>query len=131
MQASGQELEAILKRDGGIPDEALFEKAEAELARVVGLIEGLNTGTADSSSPSSALPADFEQQLEALVGLLEDYDSAAEEKLWDLLDQVKGSSVESDLVTLKGPIGQYDLEAAAEALKPIIEEVRSKAGRDD
>ena len=79
LQASGQELEAILKRDGGIPEEALFEKAEAELARVVGLIEGLNTGTADSSSQSSALPADFEQQLQALLGLLEEYDSTAEE----------------------------------------------------
>ena len=214
LQESGQELEAILKRDGGIPEEALFEKAEAELARVVRLIGGLNTGAADSSSQSTALPADFErqlkallglleeydsaaedtlldllaqvggtetvasleslkkpigaydfesaaetlksiigsigplvgqpepagtnalpgdleQQLEALLGLLEDYDSAAEEKLWDLLDQVKGSAIESELAALKEPIGQYDLEAAAEALKPIIEAVRSQAGSND
>ena len=130
LQESGQELEAILKRDGGNPEEALFEKAEAELARVVGLIDGLNTGAADSSSQSTALPADFERQLKALLGLLEEYDSAAEDTLLELLAQVRGTETGAFLESLKKPIGAYDFESAAESLKSIIEAVRSQADEE-
>ena len=214
LQESGQELETILKSGEDVPEAALFERAEVELARVVHLIKGLSAGAGASPSQLAALPPDFDQQLqdllelleeydsaaedklleilqqvggteagasleklkkpigaydfesaaetlnsiigsigpllgqpepaeantlpddlgqqlEALLGLLEDYDSAAEEKLLEILAQVKGSSIENDLVALKRPIGQYDLEVAARALKPIIEDIRSQAGRYD
>jgi polar amino acid transport system substrate-binding protein len=94
-------------------------QAEMELARVVGLIEGLQAQPAASSGQPGALPADFDEQLKALLALLEDYDSAAEDKLFDILEQVRGSEFESMLKDLQKPIGQYDLEAAAEALEPI------------
>jgi hypothetical protein len=34
------------------------------------------------------------------------------------------------LKDLQKPIGQYDLEAAAEALEPIIEEIVNRTGED-
>jgi hypothetical protein len=68
--------------------------------------------------------------LKSLLALLEDYDSAAEDKLFDILEQVRGSEAEDTLKALQKPIGQYDLEAAAEALKPIIEELVNRTGED-
>ena len=102
------------------------------MARVVDLIN--NLAPAVSASPggqSGSLPADFEEQLQGLLGLLEEYDSSAEDRFFEILEQVKGADIEDTLKGLKRPIGQYDLEAAAEALKPIIEHVRFQAKDDD
>ena len=130
LQEVAQQLESTLKEGEHGSLEALCAQAEQELARVVGLIEGLQARPAASSGQPGALPADFDEQLKALLALLEDYDSAAEDKLFEILEQVQGSEVEGTLKALQKPIGQYDLEAAAEALKPIIEELVSRTGKD-
>jgi PAS domain S-box-containing protein len=130
LQEVAQELETTLKEGEHGSLQALCAQAEKELARVVGLIDGLQARPAASSRQSGALPADFDEQLKALLALLEDYDSAAEDKLFDILEQVRGSEVEGTLKALQKPIGQYDLEAAAEALKPIIEEIVNRTGAD-
>jgi polar amino acid transport system substrate-binding protein len=124
-----QELEDTLKegKDGSF--ETQCAQAELELDRVLGLIEGLQAQPDTSSAQPGALPADFDEQLMALLALLEDYDSAAEDKLFDILEQVRGSEFEGMLKDLQKPIGQYDLEAAAEALKPMIEEIVNRTGQ--
>ena len=97
---------------------------------MVGLIEGLQSQPAASSAQPAALPADFDEQLKALLALLEDYDSAAEDKLFEILEQVRGSEAEHALKALQKPIGQYDLEAAAEALTTFIEALANRASQD-
>jgi hypothetical protein len=109
----------------------LCAQAGQELSRVVGLIEGLQAKPAASSAQPGELPADFDQQLKDLLGLLEDYDSAAEDRLFDILAQVQGSDVEGSLKALQKPIGQYDLEAAAEALRGIIDALAHRDAQDD
>ncbi len=130
LQEVAQQLETTLKagEDGSL--EVLCAQAELELARVVGLIDSLQARPVATSGKRGALPADFDEQLKALLALLEDYDSAAEDKLFDILEQVRGSEAEDTLKALQKPIGQYDLEAAAEALKPIIEELVNRTGED-
>ena len=130
LQEVAQQLETTLKagEDGSL--EVLCAQAELELARVVGLIDSLQARPAATSGKHGALPADFDEQLKSLLALLEDYDSAAEDKLFDILEQVRGSEAEDTLKALQKPIGQYDLEAAAEALKPIIEELVNRTGED-
>ncbi len=130
LQEVAQELEDTLKKgeDGSFGTQCA--QAEKELARVVGMIENLQSRPAAAAGQPGALPSDFDEQLKALLALLEDYDSAAEDKLFEILEQVRGSEFESTLKALQKPIGQYDLEAAAEALKPIIEELVNRTGED-
>jgi polar amino acid transport system substrate-binding protein len=130
LQEVAQELEETLKKGEGGLFETQCAQAELELARVVGLIESLQGRPAAAAGKPGALPADFDEQLKALLELLEDYDSAAEDKLFEILEQVRGSEFEGTLAALQKPIGQYDLEAAAEALKPIIEELVNRTGGD-
>jgi PAS domain S-box-containing protein len=120
---------AVKNRNEGLLH-TLCEQAERELDRVVGLIEGLQTGQPAADTQPNELPADFNEQLQALLALLEDYDSAAEDKLFEVLEQVRGNAVETRLKGLQKPIGQYDLEGAAEALKTIIDELAELGGND-
>jgi hypothetical protein len=70
------------------------------------------------------------QQLEALLAKLEDYDSAAEDDVLEILDLVRGTPVHDMLTGIKNKIAQYDLEGAAEDLKPIMEEIKSTGDTD-
>ena len=123
LQEVAQQLESALKEgeDDGL--EALCDQAAQELSRIVGLIEGLQAEPSASSGPPGELPADFDQQLEDLLELLEDYDSAAEDKLFTILQQAKGTDAGSSLETLRTSISDYDFETAAEELKAIIKSV--------
>ena len=123
MQEVAQQLESALKEgeDDGL--EVLCAQAGQELSRVVGLIEGLQAKPAAPSAQPGELPADFDQQLEELLGLLEDYDSSAEDRLFEILQQVGGSEASSSLESLRKPIAAYDFETAAEDLKSIMKSV--------
>jgi polar amino acid transport system substrate-binding protein len=131
LQEVALQLESALKDGEDDQLDALCEQVEQELTRVVGLIKGLQSEHAASSSKPSVLPADFDEQLKSLMELLQDYDSAAEDKLFDILEQVRGNEIEGALKALQKPIGQYDLEAAAEALRPIIDALGDRIGLDD
>jgi polar amino acid transport system substrate-binding protein len=130
LQAVAMQLESTLKEGEEGPLETLCAQAESELARVVKLIEGLEAGHTGSPGQPGALPSDLDEQLKTLLVLLEDYDSAAEDKLFEILEQVRGSKFEDTLKGLQQPIGQYDLETAAEALNTIIDERSNRAGQD-
>ena len=123
-------LESTLKEGEDVHLEDLYSRAESELTRVVGLIGGLSAENELSTGQPGVVPDNFEEQLQALLSLLEEYDSAAEDKLFEILEQVHGSGFEERLQDLQKPIGQYDLEAAAELLKTIIDELSQMTDQD-
>jgi len=57
-----------------------------------------------------------------LLAKLEDYDTESEELLDELIASTKGTEVYESLMSVRKCVGQYDFEAAAEELKPIIDE---------
>ena len=59
------------------------------------------------------------------MAMLEEYDSAAEDVLFEILDKVEGTPVHGMLTGIKKQISQYDLEGAAEDLQPIIEQIQA------
>jgi signal transduction histidine kinase/DNA-binding response OmpR family regulator len=132
LQGLAADLEAILKKEEDQLPDGLITSTAVELERVVALIR--ETGSAKLvGSPSSEgeLPADLIEQLRALLDLLDEYDSAAEDKSLDILEQVRGTALERSLTDLRNTIGQYDFEAAAEALNPIIAEAEKLSGADE
>ena len=60
--------------------------------------------------------------LQTLLAKLEDYDTESEELLDELIASTKGTEVYESLMSVRKRVGQYDFEAAAEELKPIIDE---------
>jgi PAS domain S-box-containing protein len=131
LQEMAMRLEVILKEGEDDRLDALCDQVQLELTRVADLIEGLQPEHAVPSGKPGTLPADFDEQLKSLMELLQEYDSAAEDKLLHILEQVRGSEIEGTLKALQKPIGQYDLEAAAEALRPIIDALGDRIGLDD
>jgi iron-sulfur cluster repair protein YtfE (RIC family) len=102
----------------------LLEETGTELERVIGLIEGISVKKVPADSTAQKeLPADLVQQLQTLLEKLEEYDSASEDLLFDILDKVEGTPVYTMLADIKKQIGQYDLEGAAENLQPIIKQI--------
>ncbi len=69
------------------------------------------------------------KQLQILLDKLEEYDSAAEDVLFDILQKVEGTPVHDMLMGIKKQIAQYDLEGAAKDLQPLIEKI-AQAGDD-
>jgi len=98
----------------------------AELDRVITLTDGLTAKPASGDGTgSNELPEDLVPQLQNLLAMLEEYDSAAEDVLFEILDKVEGTPVHGMLTGIKKQISQYDLEGAAEELQPIIEQIQS------
>jgi hypothetical protein len=126
-------LEAALKEQPDVLPEALLEKTATALEKTLKvLISGLQLDTVSAEGSGSsltaeadptALPADFQQQLQGLMEKLEQYDSETEETLDRILTLAKGSSYQPALSALGDPIGRYDFEGAAEQLTKIIEDV--------
>jgi len=107
----------------------LVETTSTELQRVVSMIQAMDSAVESEPAPGG-LPEDLLQQLEALLEKLEDYDSAAEEDVLKILNLVRGTPVHDILAGIKSKITQYDLEGAAEDLKPIMKEIKSTGGTD-
>jgi hypothetical protein len=74
---------------------------------------------------SGDIPDDLVPQLEGLLEKLNEYDSVAEDLLLDILEQIVGTALHEPLRGLKKHMGQYDFEAAADQLKPLIEDLIS------
>ena len=100
-----------------------------ELKRIVSMIRAMDPESEPESTPGG-LPEHLLQRLEALLEKLEDYDSAAEEDILDILDLVRGTAIHEMLTGIRNKITQYDLEGAAEDLKPIMEEIKSTGDTD-
>jgi PAS domain S-box-containing protein len=126
---SAAKLETAIKEqaDGGV--EKLLAQTGAELSRIIELIESIDTHRkASDSTAEKTLPKDLGQNLQLLLDQLEEYDSAAEDTLLDILEAVDGHPVHELLVGIKKHIAKYDLEAAAADLQPLIKEISGKDG---
>jgi len=69
--------------------------------------------------------------LQELLTMLEEYDSAAEDVLFGILENTEGTPMFERLQSIRKQISQYDLEGAALALKPFIEEMQTSGEEDD
>jgi PAS domain S-box-containing protein len=120
-------LEASIKeRSNGSITELLTETG-AELQRIIGLIENIDAGKSPpKSGDPKQLPENLEQDLRLLLDKLEDFDSAAEDAIFEILEAVNGTPVYEMLLGIKKHIGKYDLETAASELEPLIEQICGK-----
>jgi signal transduction histidine kinase len=122
LQETTAKLEASLKKKPGNLPDALLSAAEQELDRILGLLADLTAASQSESDTAGAIPDDIAERLRALLAKLEDYDTEAEELLDELISQIKGTEIYDSLVSVRKRVGQYDFEAAADELKPIIDE---------
>jgi PAS domain S-box-containing protein len=131
LQSLAAEVESALKADASQLPEELGETAR-ELDRVLGLIRGLSGPGAGAAAKPKTLPDDLMLRLRQLMEKLEEYDSEAEDVLLGILADVKGTEVHALLQGVKKQIGQYDMEAAAEELVPLLPDIESMMdGGDD
>ena len=130
LQESAAKLEGLIIDVAGDEIGPSLEEAGIELKRVIGLIEGISIQKASTGSTvSKELPEDLVQQLQDLLIKLEDYDSAAEDVLFEILNNVEGTPVHGMLSGIRRLISQYDMEGAVKELQPLIEQI-GEAGDD-
>jgi len=131
LQALALNLETLLEADSGEDARPILTEAGAELARIIEMIGDIDSGPKrERPTGIASLPPDLDARLQELLSKLEDYDSAAEDVLQEILDAVSGTAVHDDLQGIRKLVSQYDLEAAAESLKPIIE-LTAELGESD
>jgi len=122
LQEAAAKLETTLKDESKDLPKKLMAAAEKELNRILGLLSELTPGDDDGNEGApGSLPDDLPEQLRALLDKLDEYDTEAEDLIDEILAQVKGTEIYDALMSLRKQVGQYDFEAAAEELKPIIE----------
>jgi PAS domain S-box-containing protein len=120
--ATNLEASIIEPSDFGISE--LLADTDAELNRLVDLIETIAvTKPSSHSEEPKELPENLEQDLRLLLGQLEEYDSASEDAIFEILEAVNGTPVYEMLLGIKKHIGKYDLETAASELEPLIEKI--------
>jgi PAS domain S-box-containing protein len=124
LQQAAAEVEAALKADPSALPEG-FAQMALELDRVLGLISGSGSAGGDAADTGQALPEDLVPRLRELMEKLEEYDSEAEDVLFAILDEVKGTDVHGLLQGVRKQISAYDMEAAADELGPLITEIAS------
>jgi polar amino acid transport system substrate-binding protein len=126
LQGLATKLESAIKDSADEQTNSLLADTRTELGRVIKLIDGLTAKkTPEGTADSKELPADLVPQLQDLLTRLEEYDSAAEDVLFEILDKVEGTPVYDMLTGIKKQVSQYDLEGAAEELQPIIEQIQA------
>ncbi len=130
LQGLASKLESAIIDDADDQTNSLLADTGIELGRVIKLIDGMQAGkTPGGAAESKELPADLVPQLQGLLSKLEEYDSEAEDVLFEILDKVEGTPVHGQLKGIKKQISQYDLEGAAEELQPIIEQIQAEIDR--
>ena len=127
LQQAAAKLESALAESPTENHEVLLRETEHELKKVLATIESISVAKEESSrdATSGEIPDDLLPQLKDLLEKLDEYDSAAEDLLLDILDQIVGTALHESLRGLKKHMDQYDLEAAADQLKPLIEDLIS------
>ena len=130
LQGLASKLESAILDDADGHTIPLLAETGIELDRVIKLIGDIKVKkTSGGTEDSNKLPADLVSQLQDLMVKLEEYDSEAEDVLFDILDKVEGTPIHSKLKGIKKQISQYDLEGAAEELHPIIEQIVADTDR--
>jgi signal transduction histidine kinase/CheY-like chemotaxis protein len=126
LQSEAGKLESALKDDPSSVPEGLLDATEAELQRVLELINGMAGGSRKRAATGGGeIPEDIADRLQHLRELLQAYDSSADEALHDMLDQCAGTDLEPELQRMEKPIGNYDFDAAVDLLEPIVQQYSS------
>ena len=132
LQGLAQDLETAVKSNSAENTGPLLSEAGEELARVIAMIEELGEDKPEQPViQSDDVLADLLPQLQELLTKLEEYDSAAEDVLFGILENIEGTPLFDRLQSIRKQISQYDLEGAALALKPFIEEMETSGDEHD
>ncbi len=124
LQRLATKLESAIDDEADEKTNSLLEETGTELDRIIESIAGISTHLLSADKTvSGQLSTDFVPRLQDLLVRLEEYDSTAEFLLAEILDSVEGTPVHDLLKGVGKQISQYDLEGAAERLKPIIEQI--------
>jgi two-component system sensor histidine kinase/response regulator len=110
-------LEAALKGEDPVPPE-LVASATRALNQLVPAIRAA-IASVDQTAPASpgvSTIAELRPRLEKLMTLLSEYDMEAEDLLTEIASSASGPRLKAALVEIERQLGQYDFDAAAEAL---------------
>ena len=132
LQKLALDLETGIKNNNAENTDPLLSDAGEEVARVIEMIKGLE----EHRPKQKVIRSDKDiamllPQLQELLTKLEEYDSAAEDVLFGILENVEGTPLVDRLQSIRKQISQYDLEGAAMALKPFIEEMETSIDEED
>jgi PAS domain S-box-containing protein len=130
LQALAAGMESALKEDATVMPDCLGETG-AELGRILELIGSAGDSESVTRESGQTVPDGLLGRLDELMEKLEEYDSEAEDILFDILDDVQGTQIHAMLQGVKKQVEQYDMEAAAEELGPVIGDMRAKSESDD
>jgi PAS domain S-box-containing protein len=123
LQTAAAELETALKADDSMPPESLLLRVGSELEKIVAAIRNAGPEKPPGNEDTGKMTEDLVPQLNRLLEKLEEYESDAEILMGEILNQVSGSEASAWLEPVQGLIEQYDLETAAEQLKPLIDKI--------
>jgi signal transduction histidine kinase/DNA-binding response OmpR family regulator/HPt (histidine-containing phosphotransfer) domain-containing protein len=122
LQRLGAELEQTLSQSPQADILPLLSATAAELQRVTQAVtQALGLEGQEEPAAPQGLPVDYGQRLQGLAGQIEDYDSQAGDTLEALLAEVGDGPARDHLKALEKLLGQYDFDAALEALRAIME----------
>jgi len=132
LQRLALDLETAINNNSNENAGLLLSETGEELARVIAMIEGLGVQKSEQTViKTDDILTDLLPRLQELLTRLEEYDSAAEDILFGILENVEGTPMFDRLQSIKKQISQYDLEGAALALKPFIEEMETSGDEHD
>jgi PAS domain S-box-containing protein len=124
-------VETALNDNADMLPEAPLALAADELERIIDLIRTPGKEQSEDRSAPAALPADLTEHMYQLLEKLEEYDSESEDVLFGILDKTAGTPVTDMLKGVGKLISQYDFEAAAGELRPLISNVEKLMGKDN
>jgi signal transduction histidine kinase/CheY-like chemotaxis protein len=122
LQSAAAELESALAGHDEQPHEPLMKRVGQELESAVSAIRTISVF--EVAAPDAApgeLPDDLLQQLRGLLEKLDDYDSAAEDILANILGLTVGTEVHTPLKDIENYLDEYDFETAAVEVKAVID----------
>ena len=125
LQKAAAELETSLASEPEQLPEALIAAMSIELDRILDLLAGLAQTPVSDTASIAVIPTDLTPELHALMNLLEEDDSEAEESLEEIIPKLLGTTLQPALQALHKQVSQYDFESAVESLKSIIEEYKT------
>jgi PAS domain S-box-containing protein len=121
LQRLGAELETVLKDTPEADIQPLLVATGAELERLIGAInEAMGVAGRATGTVPGELPTDYNERLQALAGQIESYDGEASDTLDALQEEVGDAGVSAGLAEVARLVGQYDYDAALEALNQLM-----------
>jgi HPt (histidine-containing phosphotransfer) domain-containing protein len=118
---AAQKLEALLiDKDLDKSEKALEEVSEV-LNKIVVVLRSVLTVETDTDDKKEIDPESLVPLLSNLKEYLHEFNSEAEAVLDEVLEKVKGSNMESDLLDLQNTMNNYDFEGALEQLSVVCD----------